>query len=186
MLEPRIILLTGHRQVGKTTVCEHLVTLLRQADIAISGLITKRTGPHDLLVNELHSGESYPLTTPTTETTGITVGHFRMAPEAIARGDRALDDCFPTQAFILDEIGPLELLRGQGWSRALKLLKRLHYQIAFVVVRPELLVDAMWLLPTTMYTVVQVTVETRDALPAALFNVATDACFATGYTYTSV
>lgn len=184
MLEPRIILLTGERQIGKSTVCLGLVDMLRQTDLKVSGLITRRSGPDDLQVDELHTGDTYALTLQNTEDIGLTVGHFRMSVQALARGDRALDSAFPTQVFILDEVGRLELERGQGWARALKLLHHKSYRIAFIVVRPELLIHAMHHLPSTFYTIVTVTADTRDTLPAALFNATTDACFANDYELT--
>lgn len=176
MLEPKIVLLTGNRQIGKSTACLRLADMLRQTDLKVSGLLTQRTGEHDLCVTELHSGETYPLTLPMTNNTGFVVGHFRFAPEAIARSDKALDDCFPTQVFILDEIGPLELIYGQGWARAIKLLRRCNYRVAFIVVRPELMIRAICQLPASFYTVIHITTEMRHTVPAALFDIATDAC----------
>ncbi len=177
MLEPRIVLLTGNRQIGKSTACVSLVHMLRETDLKVSGFITQRTGPDDLAVHELHSGDTYPLTLPLDSDTGFLVGHFRFAPEALARSDRALDACFPTQIFILDEIGPMELIDSQGWIRAVALLRRRRYRIAFIVVRPELLVPAMRQLPLTFYTVIHITAEIRDSVPTALFTIATNACF---------
>jgi nucleoside-triphosphatase THEP1 len=177
MLEPKIVLLTGNRQIGKSTACFRLADMLRQTDLKVSGLLTQRTGEHDLRVTELLSGETYPLTLPANSDTGSVVGHFRFASEAIARSEKALDTCFPTQIFILDEIGPLELIYGQGWARALKLLRRFNYRVAFVVVRPELVVRAICQLPVSFYAVIHITAEIRNSVPAALLAIATDACF---------
>ena len=176
MLEPRIVLLTGNRQIGKSTACVTLVNLLRETDVKVTGLITLRTGPDDLAVQELDSGKTYPLTLPHNGTDGLLVGHFRFSRDALARSNRTLDTCFPTQVFILDEIGPMELLYGQGWARVLTLLRHRNYRIAFVVVRPELLVPAMRQLPLTYYTVIHLTADIRDSLPASLFTIATNAC----------
>jgi nucleoside-triphosphatase THEP1 len=178
MLEPRIVLLTGNRQIGKSTACISLVHMLRETKLKVAGLITQRTGPDDLTLHELHSGGIYPLTLPLDSDNGFLVGHFRFSPEALARGNQALDTCFPTQVFILDEVGPMELIYGQGWIRAITLLRRRHYRIAFIVVRPELLVPAMRQLPLSFYTVIHLTAEIRDSVPASLFTIAMDACIA--------
>ncbi len=178
MLEPRIVLLTGNRQIGKSTACVSLVHMLRETDIKVSGLITQRTGPDDLAVHELHSGDTYPLTLPLNSHTGFRVGHFRFSVEALARSDQALDACFPTQVFILDEIGPMELIYGQGWVRVITLLRRRNYRVGFIVVRPELLVQAIRQLPLTYYTVIHLTAEIRDSVPAALFGITTNVCLA--------
>ena len=150
--------------------------MLRETGIKVAGLLTQRTGPDDLAVHELHSGDTYPLTLPLNSHTGFRVGHFRFSTEALARSDRALDGCFPTQVFILDEIGPMELIYGQGWIRAITLLRHRNYRVAFIVVRPELLVQAIRQLPLTHYAVIDLTAEIRDSVPAALFAIATNAC----------
>ncbi len=151
--------------------------MLRGTNVRVSGLITLRTGPDDLTVQELHSGDTYPLTFPLNSNAGLLVGHFRFSPEALARSDHALDACFPTQVFILDEIGPMELVYGQGWARVITLLRRHSYRIALIVVRPELLVQAIRQLPLTYYTVIHLTPEIRDSVPASLFTIATNVCF---------
>jgi nucleoside-triphosphatase THEP1 len=176
MPEPKIVLLTGERQVGKTTVCLRLVEALRQTTLDVAGLLTRRTGPCALEVLELRTDQAYPLTAPAENEQGIVVGKFRMRPDAMARSRKALDTSFPTQVFLLDEIGPLELVRGEGWVRAMTLLKRRSYLIAFIVVRPELLVPAICQLPASFYTVVRVTHKNRDMLPASLRNIAIEAC----------
>lgn len=175
MSGPRIILITGERQIGKSTVCAKLVDSLRSRRVQVSGLLTRRTGPDDLRVTELHSGATYPLTVSRSpdQERAIPVGHFQMDRAAMRRSENALDAGFPTQVFILDEIGPLELIRGQGWVRALELLRRSRYDVGFIVIRPELLVRAIWQLPVSSCTVVDVTRETRDALPASLLTLVT-------------
>lgn len=172
MPEPTIVLLTGECQVGKSTLCRHLVPLLTAAGLPVSGLLTSRTGPHDLAVTELDSDRSYPLTLPFEGTAGIALPHFRMDPQAMATSLQALEASFPTQVFFLDEIGPLELIMEQGWVKVLELLKQETYRVAFIVVRPELLIQAIWRLPVSAYVVVRVTVENRDTLPATLLELA--------------
>ncbi len=179
MPKSQIVLLTGKRQVGKSTLCKRLVKLIQQdGDLTISGVLTQRTGPHDLDVVEIASGDKYPLTLPfqPSRSGSYALAHFQMDPQAMARSAQALERSFPTQVFMLDEIGPLELVRGQGWARALTLLNRSDYNAAFVVVRPELLLKAILQLPKPTYTVVEVTLENRDRLPAELLRVAQKLC----------
>ena len=47
---------------------------------------------------------------------------------------------------LVDELGPLELVRGEGWQAALETLAQGGYRLALVVVRPELLdvLPAAW------------------------------------------
>lgn len=173
---PRILLLVGARQVGKSVVCEELTRLLRESEIAVSGLLTQCTAPHALEVTEIHTSASYPLTLPFDDTAGVAMTHFRMDLQAMARSAAALEGAFPTQVFILDELGPLELELKQGWCYALQLLQRKRYALALIVVRPELLVEAIWQLPASVYTVIRITPQNRDTLPVTLCRIAYEWC----------
>lgn len=175
---PRIMLLVGERQVGKSVVCQELTRLLRESELAVSGLLTQCTGPHALEVTEIHTSARYPLTLPFDDTGGVAMTHFRMDLQAMARSASALEGAFPTQVFILDELGPLELELKQGWLPALQLLQRKRYALALIVVRPELLVEAIWQLPASVYTVIRVTPQNRDTLPATLCRIASEWCAA--------
>jgi len=185
MPEPQTILLTGERQVGKSTLCLRLMQLVRETGLDVSGLITRRTGPHDLAVLEIATGKFYSLTLPFEGSGGIKLPHFRMDPTAMARSMRALESSFPTQVLILDELGPLELLRGKGWVNVLRLLGGGKYWMAFIVVRPALIINAVMQLPTTTYTVVRVTLENRDFLPDALLKAAERVCLEEPHSHVS-
>lgn len=168
MLDSKIVLITGERQTGKSTLCRKMVQVLDQSGFDVAGLLTETVAPHELWVTEIRSGDRYTLTYPFDSDAGIAMTHFRMNPQAMARSANALTACFPTDVFILDELGPLELKRGQGWIQVIHLLRYQTYRVAFIVVRPTLLVDAMWQLPYSVYTVVEVNTRNRDTLPAAL------------------
>ncbi len=173
MSDPGIMLLTGGRQVGKSTALSEAVGLLRSAGVKVTGLSTQRTGPHDLSVIELHTGASYMLTDPYQNAPGSATPNFTMNEAAIARSSGALTSCFPTQVFVLDEIGPLELRNRRGWVGVLDLLKcESCYASAIIVVRPELLGEAIAELPGTTFTVVRVTTSNRQGLGGHLFDTA--------------
>ena len=101
MTEPHIVLLTGERQIGKSTLCYKLVDCLRDNGYRVSGLLTRRTGGHDLEVTEIHTAQTYPLTLPFDSQVDRLLGNFIFSPEAIDRSNSALDTSFPTQIFIL-------------------------------------------------------------------------------------
>ncbi|MBN1878259.1 MAG: hypothetical protein JXA33_28830 [Anaerolineae bacterium] len=165
-----IFLVTGEHQIGKTTLCLHLVDALRAAQVKVTGVITLRTGLHDLAVNDLVYGETYPLTLPFSSEGGVRLPYFIMNPESLSRGARTLEQSFPTQVFVLDEIGPLELKRGEGWVQGLSLLQTSTYQVALVIIRPELLYDLITRLSISVYTVVYVSEANREVLPALLYD----------------
>ena len=166
----QIVLITGERQVGKSTLCRSLVQQWQASGTQVSGLLTQRTGPHDLEVTEIRTGAQYPLTLPFSNRNGLLLPNFTMDPQAMARSAQALADSFPTQTLVLDELGPLELNMGQGWAAATDLLQHEPYRTAFIVIRPELLMKAIQKLASSLYTVVQVTEENRDDLPGSLLS----------------
>jgi len=173
---PRIMLITGERQVGKTTALERALTTIREAGVSVSGLLTQCIGPHDLEVRELHTESVYRLTDPFDAPSASPLCHFKMNATAMARSARALVGSFPTQVFVLDELGPLELKHRQGWVDVPALLAREAYVFAVVVVRPSLLGQAVVELPATMYSVVHVTPHDREEVPALIANEVIIAC----------
>ncbi len=172
----KIILITGERQVGKSTLCRKLASQLQTREIPVSGMLTRATGPHHLEATDLLTSERYTLTRPFRGAGGFLMTHFRLDPEALTRSAAALEEAFPTQIFLLDELGPLELRFQRGWNNVPRLLARHDYCIALVVVRPSLLVEAMYALPSPVYCIVEVTPENRDLLLASLLLVATELC----------
>lgn len=171
-LDYRIVLITGERQVGKSTALTRAVVRLRNAGLQVSGLLTRRSGPHDLEVTELHTGATYALTDPYTPEHTSPTRHFAMNAEALLRSGRAIAAGFPTEVFILDELGPLELVHHQGWAGAFELLHQETYQLAYIVVRPELLGALVSNLPGTEFVVLHVTDANRDAIPDRLVHLA--------------
>ena len=167
---PQIILLSGPRQAGKSTLCRKLVAALQRDHLTVAGLLTTHTGPHDLEVSEIHSGARYALTLPFGDGVGAELGRFRMDAAAAARGIASLTRALPAAALVIDELGPLEFKLGRGWLPALSLLQAECCRAAVLVVRPELLGEAFAHLPTAIATVVYVTLENRDALLEALLR----------------
>jgi nucleoside-triphosphatase THEP1 len=168
--------MTGARQVGKSTALRRAVDAMRQAGLAVSGLLTERTGPHDLAVTEVHTGATYALTDSFDATGDSPLGNFRMNGAAFVRSARALSESFPTQVFVLDELGPLEFRHRQGWVAAFERLACESYDIAIVVVRPELLGRAVAELPGPWFNLLHITPSNRDRAPAWLLEIALVAC----------
>ena len=168
----RIVLITGERQVGKSTALQDTVKGLRSAGLHVSGLLTRRTGPHDLEVLELHTETSYLLTDPFTSAHTSVTRNFAMNADALLRSSKALETSFPTDVFVLDEIGPLELVHRQGWVSAFELLRQEVYKLAYLIVRPELLGAAVMELPGSGFGVIRVTLANRNIVADRLLHVA--------------
>ncbi len=148
---------------------------MRRAGLEVSGLVTKRTGPHDLTVHELHTGRAYPLTLPFVEAPDRPLMNFRMDPEAMVRSGSAIARGFPADVVVVDELGPLELEHEEGWVEALDDLRDNEYGVGFLVLRPELLWLGIQRLPGSIYTVVSVTLANRERIPVTLARIATAA-----------
>jgi len=146
-----LALLTGGRGAGKTRWCEALARSAHEAGLAIAGLLSpavviggeKRA--IDLL--DLATGERRLLAERARPDLPGTAGlgwHFE--PEALAAGNAALERVGACDLLLVDELGPLELGRGSGFTAAFDLLDARRYGLAIVVVRPALVAaaEARW------------------------------------------
>lgn len=165
-----LIILTGERGVGKTTVCREAVTLAQAKGYACGGIITLTQPDGELDVLDVSSGETRRLTLPPDARPAIVQGRFRFAPDAMGWGNVALTRATPCQLLVVDELGPLELEQERGWTKAFDVLQRGDFALALVAIRPELVVKAQLRLPSGATTVLKVTPEDRDNLPSILLE----------------
>ena len=167
-MKGRIILISGGRGVGKTTVCQRTVAQAREAGYECGGILTVQTdAPDERTVIDVRSGERRPLTTPEG---GVGIGKFHFSSDTLDWGAEALTQAAPCDLLVVDEIGPLEIEQREGWVVALDLLRMGQFEIALVVVRPELVHAVQMQLPASVPTVISVTEENRDQLPEELLG----------------
>lgn len=141
-----VFILTGPSGSGKTTACRELMALARQRGLDCAGIVCparfengRKTGI-DLL--NVRTGERRPLAKVDDRPADLRIGPFRFDTPAMRWGIAVLDAACPCDVLIVDEIGPLELARGQGWVNALDVLRAGRFGAAVAVVRPGL-VDAL-------------------------------------------
>jgi len=167
-MKGRIVILTGARGVGKSTACNRTVWRARAAGWSCRGLVTlSRLGGDRRDVMDVHSGQIRRLTR---REGGVRQGRFVFDTGVLAWGARRLGRVPACDLLVVDELGPLELERGQGWAVALDTLRRGAFRSALVVVRPELLRELERQLRASAPPVVEVTVANRDQLPLHLFE----------------
>ncbi|MBN1427024.1 MAG: hypothetical protein JXB07_01485 [Anaerolineae bacterium] len=147
MIAPPIRMITGPRRAGKTSLCRDIAEAARQAGWDIAGLLSPaqieqgvKTG---ILAEDLRMGESRRLASAERRSPeDVLLGNWYFDQQTLTWGNCVLADSSPCDLLIVDELGPLELRRRQGWLTALEVLHRGGYRVALVVIRPELQIAA--------------------------------------------
>jgi len=139
-----IVIISGDRGSGKTTFCAQVVEAARQSGWQVCGLITPacvENGDKTAIeVVDLQSGEHRLLAwRRQAQQEGIHTPHWTFDPTQLVLGDQILANSLPCDLFVVDELGPLEFLRGEGWLAGLAALDSGKFKLALVVIRPELL-----------------------------------------------
>ncbi len=170
----RIVILTGERGVGKSTVCCKTVALARARGYTCGGIITL-SRPNDIRdVLDVRSGDVRRLTIAPDEVepdeSVVVQGRFRFNPDTLSWGGDALTYATPCHLFVADELGPLELEQGQGWVKAFDVLRGNDFTLALAVVRIELLERTQLKLPAGSTTSLTVVPHNRDCLPGVLLE----------------
>jgi nucleoside-triphosphatase THEP1 len=176
----RLFVITGERGAGKSVACARLAGLLRERGVDVGGVITERseagsdreavdvaTGARRPFGRQGQAGEApsaapaQGVEDPLTPSWRYDDDVFRWGNEVFARdGDR--------EVLLVDELGPVELLGGRGWTRPLERLAAGDFQTAVVVCRPGLLDRLSTLVGRPPDSLFVVTVENRDGLPGAV------------------
>ena len=122
-------ILTGEKQVGKTTVCEKLIKLMRSRKLHPTGLLTPalyddRGEKIGLNALNISTGESWRLASTEQELDGPRIGIYHFDQNALDLSLEVLERARrePKDLFILDEIGPLELKQNVGFAPILNQL----------------------------------------------------------------
>lgn len=156
---PCLALVTGDSGAGKTTWCHALVEAARQRGLRVAGLLSPpvfeqgvKTGI-DLL--DLTTGERRRLAArrPAFDPDAA-VRKWLFDESVVGWANAVLRRVEVCDVLLLDELGPLELLHGQGFVAALDLLDRGGYHAAVAVIRPTLLAEAAGRWPVS--TVVEI------------------------------
>lgn len=143
----RLIIITGPRGAGKTTLCGRLIRRAREAGWRVAGVLSpprmvegQKIGIDvvNLATDERRELAVRSFTAPAAiRTTG-----YAFDEQAMEWGNATLAASGDCDLLVVDELGPLELQRGQGWQAGLTVLDQGNYRLGLVVVRPELLEDA--------------------------------------------
>lgn len=142
-------ILSGEREIGKTTLLLALKEQAQKAGFDVSGVISpavflegKKVGIDlfDLRNNELIRLADLNEAEPDSEVPTI---HWAFDKNALQHGNEVLGHSTPSDLLIVDELGPIELVKGQGWQNGLLAIDSAAYQTAVIVIRPSLLEIAL-------------------------------------------
>jgi nucleoside-triphosphatase THEP1 len=157
------IIITGEVGVGKTTVCEKVVELARSRGYSCGGILTPKAPDKGIIVVDIQSGESKPLASINNIYQGPRTGRYFFNPEAVEFGNRAIDGAVSSDILLVDEVGHLEL-EGEGFARALEIIKAGRAKNSILVIRSKLLPAFLARLGFEFSTI-ETTIENRDRLP---------------------
>ena len=187
------VLLTGKRQVGKTTVCKRVAELARGLGYGPAGVLTPALLDQDGLPVVRHAlmvadGEQRLLAQANGDLGGVLGLVLSEAEELSNGGLRTGRYGFDADVFvwvigrlrgaisrgcdllIIDEIGPLELEQGRGLAPILSDLSGERLPPLLLVVRSELAGRLQKWLPGIPFRTFTVTQENRQALPTAIMK----------------
>jgi len=141
------MILTGEIGSGKTSFCQHLVKGARQAGLDLGGLISpgvfEEGTKKAILAVDLQLDRSRKLAILRGDQAGsLATKRWRFDPEVVAWGNRVLIKSVPCDLLVVDELGPLEFERGEGWVEGLRVLDEGEFDTALVVIRPSLVARA--------------------------------------------
>ena len=152
MEDRKRIIKSGGRGSGKTTFCQALVDLARSAGWEVAGVLSP-----PILVNgqkigidivDLSTNQSKRLAnTIDRGGDGTKTNRWAFDDEALSWGNQVLGNIPPCDLLVVDELGPLEFERGEGWLNGLLAVSDGDYRLVLVVIRPELVGKALELWP---------------------------------------
>jgi nucleoside-triphosphatase THEP1 len=142
-----IILITGGVQAGKTTLCLGLYRFAREKGLQVGGVVSpavfdggSKTAIHVL---DLKSGDQKLLAElKSNQRSDLETQRWSFSPEAVAWGNQRLLESVPCDLLIVDELGPLEFEREEGWVNAFTVIDSGFYSRAVIVIRPSLISQA--------------------------------------------
>ena len=144
---PKTWIITGARETGKTRFCSHLIEKARSKDLDIAGLLSPPVFVNGVKtaieVEDLRTGERKILArSRQDDLANIQTKRWSFDSEALNWGNDRLAEATPCDLLVVDELGLLEFERGGGWQNGITAIHSSKFQLAVVVIRPELIAKA--------------------------------------------
>ncbi len=145
MNSPQVIIITGPRGKGKSTLVQELISDHSFNRFSCEGIVAKGflnpDGTKDFILHNINGKEEITLASKNPVESFIEIGNYFFNPVALKSGKKILYHAIKknTQVIIIDEIGPLEL-DDKVWAPALKLILK-SFQGALILTIRENLID---------------------------------------------
>jgi ABC-type cobalamin/Fe3+-siderophores transport system ATPase subunit/nucleoside-triphosphatase THEP1 len=147
---PQRLVVTGARGSGKSRWCAALVAAARARGLRVAGVASPavfaagRKVAIDL-VDLRDEGRRRLAEVRRADEPGTATERWRFDEDALAWGNAALRAAGSTHAdlLVVDELGPLEFVRGIGFTEGMAALDAGRFAVACVVVRPALVDEAL-------------------------------------------
>jgi nucleoside-triphosphatase len=140
---PQLLLVTGLSGIGKTAWCSELVEQAQSAGAEVKGLLSPPVFENQQKVGfdlvRIETGERRKFARKRSKTTkALSKIQWEFDPEVMEWGNDALENIRDAEILVLDELGPLEFNRGEGFLAGLKLIDEMRFRFGVVVIRSSL------------------------------------------------
>ena len=141
MIQRKRFIITGVQGSGKTTFCQKLVELARSAGWNVAGVLSPpvlvggqkvgidiidlSTNQRKRLANSIEQGGDGPKTI-----------RWAFVGDVLSWGNRVLENIPPSDLLVVDELGPIEFERGEGWLNGISAVSDGDYKFAFEASSP--------------------------------------------------
>ena len=164
-----MVIITGAIGIGKTTVCRKLIEILRGKGYTCGGILTYKAADKGIIIEDIQSGEKGTLASINNVYQGPRTARYSFNPDGIEFGIHAVEKGTSAPVLVVDEVGQLEL-RGEGFARALELIKAGEVEDCVLVIRRELLPAFLPQLPAAPL-IFETTTDNRNQLPQEIGSV---------------
>lgn len=166
--EPLLYIITGSRGAGKTTFCQTVVNKAREAGWKTAGLLSLPVfeGQYRIAIEaqDMKTGEKHILATRSEprEAEGLHTRHWKFDQKVLTWGNHVLENSTPCDFLLIDELGTLEFEYDRGWQSAFHAIDSRQYAVAMVVIRSELLGEALMRWPHAYIVEIDTPDESRE------------------------
>jgi nucleoside-triphosphatase THEP1 len=168
-----ITIITGSRSVGKTTLLLKLIEELENKGRKPSGIMTPSIYDKDdnkigFYALDIRSGEQWELGRSDKLLSGPSYGPFSFSEIGFIRANEIIEKVLTEGSadVFLDEIGPLELEKGYGFSPILSLINSFSInRNLYLVIRRSLIDDFVSrFISENEYRIIEITLENRERI----------------------